>query len=227
MHLADFSVGSLGESGIVGGGLPLATGAGTVSEAPRHRPGVPVLLRRRRGEPGHVPRVAEHGGVWRLPVVFLCENNRYAAPRRPARPSPSTSWPTGRRATACPGSSSTVRTRWPCGRPSTEAVSRARKGEGPTLVEAMTYRFREHAEGLRLSSVTAADEVAEEGEPRPDPLFAARLTGAAASTGRPSSTASRPRSRTRSPRPTPAGARAGGRLRRLLGNPIPSREMAR
>ena len=64
MHLADFSVGSLGESGIVGFAIPVATGAVCRPDA-RRRPGVPVLLRRLR-QRRCLPRILNLAAVWKL-----------------------------------------------------------------------------------------------------------------------------------------------------------------
>ena len=61
LHLADFSVGSLGESGIVGSSIPIATGAGCRARCCGNGRVALALLRRRRGQPGRVLRVDEHG----------------------------------------------------------------------------------------------------------------------------------------------------------------------
>ena len=61
MHIADLDRGMLGANGIVGAGIPLATGAALTAQAQEERRRGGGLLRRRRHEPGAVPRVAEHG----------------------------------------------------------------------------------------------------------------------------------------------------------------------
>jgi pyruvate dehydrogenase E1 component alpha subunit len=91
-------------------------------------------------------------GVWKLPVIFLCENNQYAL-STPAHTV--TSGVISERAAGfgMPG------VRVEAGQDVlavfeavSEAVDRARKGEGPTLVEVVTYRFNEHSEGLRIGT---------------------------------------------------------------------------
>ena len=95
MHIADLAMGILGANGIVGGGIPIATGAALpVQACCKHGPGGGLLLRRRR----HPTRARSTSAlnlaaVWKLPVVFVCENNQYgmstsrqADPRRVARP---------------------------------------------------------------------------------------------------------------------------------------------
>ena len=79
MHIADLDQGMLGANGIVGGGPPLVCGVGLTAKVKRHRPGRGLLHRRRRLEPGHVPRGAEPRrapGTCR--AIFVVENNGYA-----------------------------------------------------------------------------------------------------------------------------------------------------
>ena len=79
--------------------------------------------------------------VWKLPVVFVCQNNRYGEHTHLRMGRPATGSPTASPATACRASPSTATTLSPCTTRPAEAVERARAGEGPTLIEAMTYRF--------------------------------------------------------------------------------------
>ena len=126
MHLADYSVGVMGESGIVGGGLPLATGAGLSAKVLGN--GRVVCA---SSETARATRAAFHeslniAAIWKLPVVYLCENNLYGAttPAR-ERTSRSRTSPTARPATASRASWSTGRTRRRCSR-SSPRRSRAR-----------------------------------------------------------------------------------------------------
>ena len=77
MHMFDRGVNFLGGHAIVGGYLPLATG-GLRHPVRGARAGHPLLLRGRLGAPRRVPRVLNLASLWKLPVVFICENNRYA-----------------------------------------------------------------------------------------------------------------------------------------------------
>ena len=143
MHIADVTQGNLGANGIVGAGIPIATGAALGSKL-RKDGRVTVSF---FGD-GAGPTGAFHEGVnvastMKLPVIFLCENNQYgmathnefanAAPiseRGPAYGIPSP---------RIDGNDTfevydTVK----------QAADRARRGEGPTLIESLTYRHKGH-----------------------------------------------------------------------------------
>ena len=77
MHVAIPEIGLLGTNGIVGGGIPIGTGAalGLQIDEPRRRR--PLLLRRGRRRQRRLRRSAQHRRLWKLPIVFVCENNRY------------------------------------------------------------------------------------------------------------------------------------------------------
>ena len=86
--------------------------------------------------------------IWKLPVVFVCENNGYAESTPVELPllGRATS-PTAPPATGSPAWSSTASTSFAVYEAAGEAIARARRGEGPTLIEAKTYRFYGHDEG--------------------------------------------------------------------------------
>jgi TPP-dependent pyruvate/acetoin dehydrogenase alpha subunit len=145
MHIADPALGILGANGIVGAGIPLATGAGL---AARKRGGqVSVAF---FGE-GVVHGGAFHEGVtlavaWQLPVVFVCENNGYVEFTRADRwPGPSVE----ARARAYGLGYSAVPGDDPRGveEAVAAAVAGAREGGGPALVEASATRLVGHYEG--------------------------------------------------------------------------------
>ena len=96
--------------------------------------------------------------IWKLPVVFVCENNGYAESTPVALPllAPATS-PTAPAPTRCPAWSSTASMSSPSMRPPREAIARARRGEGPTLLEAKTYRYYGHFQGDQVTYRTAEE----------------------------------------------------------------------
>jgi pyruvate dehydrogenase E1 component alpha subunit len=177
MHLADFSVGSLGESGIVGSAIPVATGA-ALSEQVRGSDAICLcFFGDGAANEGVLHESMNMAGVWKLPVVYFCENNGYAVS---VRQEDSTSVPDiAMRAAgySMPGVVVDGQDVLACYRATREAVERARRGEGPSLIEAKTYRFHEHAYGLKVPQPYIADEVVEGWREEHDPiaLFEARL----------------------------------------------------
>ena len=98
-------------------------------------------------------------GIWKLPVLFVCENNQFATevPFAYAVGNPSVA--DRGRATECPGSRSTATTCWRSIEAAGEAIQRARSGNGPTLLECRTYRTRPHAEGMGDYTYRTREEV--------------------------------------------------------------------
>jgi pyruvate dehydrogenase E1 component alpha subunit len=147
MHIADLDLGILGANGIVGGGIPIATGAG-LAQKMRGGDRITVAF---FGDGGSNTGAFHEGvnmaAVWNLPVVFVCENNQYAE-----------STPRGvhqkvkdiaQRALAydIPGVVMDGMDVFDVYQKSGEAIDRARSGGGPTLLEAKTYRFMGHYVG--------------------------------------------------------------------------------
>jgi pyruvate dehydrogenase E1 component alpha subunit len=148
MHLADFSVGSLGETSIVGSGIPVAAGAALGAKMQ----GLDRVSLCFFGD-GASNEGTFHEGInmaanWKLPVIFLCENNGYAV-----------STPIGTTAAVeniadraagygIPGVVVDGQDVLAVYEVVSEAVRRARAGEGPTLVEAKTYRYLDHAANM-------------------------------------------------------------------------------
>ena len=152
LHLADFAVGSLGESGIVGSSIPIATGAGLSSKVLKNGRVALAFFGDGAANQGCLYEAMNLAGIWDLPVIFLCENNQYAL-STPAHTVTSGIIADRAAGFGMPG----VRVEdgqdvLAVYEATNAAVERARRGEGPTLVEVVTYRFREHSEGLRLGT---------------------------------------------------------------------------
>lgn len=179
MHLAVADLGILGANGIVGAGIPIATGAGLASRA-RGDGSIAVAF---FGE-GAVHSGAFHEGVglaaaWNLPVIFVCENNHYAE----FTPSASAWGGTSvvQRAASYGIAAERVDGNDVEAVEATMAVAaeRARERGGPTLIEAVTYRIAGHYEG---DSTPYRPEEEVEQWRRRDPI---RLLGARLATLRP------------------------------------------
>ncbi len=152
LHLADFAVGSLGESGIVGSSIPIAMGAALSANVRGTEQVALAFFGDGAANQGVLYESMNLSGVWKLPVVFLCENNQYAlstpahtvtsgviADRAAGFDMPGVRVEEGQDVLAVHAAVS-------------EAVARARTGGGPTLIEVITYRYNEHSEGLRLGT---------------------------------------------------------------------------
>lgn len=176
LHLADFAVGSLGESGIVGSSIPIATGAALSSKVLGNGKVSLAFFGDGAANQGCLYEAMNLAGVWDLPVVFLCENNQYAlstpahtvtsgviAERAAGFGMPGVRVENGQDVLAVHEAVET-------------AVTRARNGDGPSLVEVVTYRYNEHSEGLRLGTdYRNADERAQWLERDPIVLFRRHL----------------------------------------------------
>ncbi len=149
MHIADVEGGNLGANGIVGGGLPIAVGVGMSIRMRKAGTVCMAFFGDGAANEGAFHESLNLAAIWRLPIVFVCENNQYAM-----------SMPVGR-AMAVPN----VADRAPAyGMPGVvvdgnvfaavagaagAAVERARSEGGPTLIECQTYRIRGHSRSDR------------------------------------------------------------------------------
>lgn len=175
MHLSDFAVGSLGETSIVGSGVPVAAGAGLGAKLK----GTDQVSLCFFGD-GATNEGAFHEGmnlaaVWQLPVIFLCENNGYGV-STPASEVVSV------KDIAERGAAYSMRSEIVDGQDVdavyavvSEAVGRARAGDGPTLVEAKTYRFAEHAANMGRILLDRGEELEEWLARDPITLFRTKL----------------------------------------------------
>src|SRR5580658_1949112 len=175
MHLSDFSVGSLGETSIVGSGLPVAAGAALGSKLQGNDRVTLCFFGDGASNEGTFHESLNLAAVWVLPVVFVCENNGYgelsAASVMVSVPDVSM------RAAGygIPGATVDGQDVIAVYETVAEAVARARRGEGPSLVETKTYRFHDHAFGLPERAYRDPAEVQEWRQRDPVVLFRARL----------------------------------------------------
>jgi acetoin:2,6-dichlorophenolindophenol oxidoreductase subunit alpha len=146
MHIADFSVGMLGANGIVGAGLPIATGAALAAQLEKSDQVALAFFGDGASNEGAFHGSLNLAAIWKLPVIFVCENNRWAV-------SVPTSYAlsvedVAARAAAynIPGVIVDGTDVLAVYEVTAEAVRRARSGAGPTLIECKTYRWRTHAE---------------------------------------------------------------------------------
>ena len=178
MHLAVFSVGSLGESGIVGSLMPVAVGAGLSARLRGTRQICLCFFGDGAANCGPFHESMNLASIWKLPVVFLCENNGYAT-------TTAQSQSTAVKDIACRAASYGIPGIVVDGQDVlavfavvSDAVRRARGGDGPTLVETKTYRYREHSEfNGRIPEYRSPEEVASWKQRDPIVKFSTQLIG--------------------------------------------------
>jgi acetoin:2,6-dichlorophenolindophenol oxidoreductase subunit alpha len=181
MHLIDKSVGMAGTSAIVGGAVPIATGAALAAMMKREDRVVVVFLGDATTEEGVTAESLNFAALKKLPVIFFCENNFYSvqsplATRQPQRDIRAWAEAHGMPAVSVDGVNilavhDAVRT----------AVERAKAGNGPTFVEVAVYRFRAHGgagDDSRTGYRAEAERIAWEAVD-PLPLFGEYLTRSA------------------------------------------------
>lgn len=177
MHLADFSVGSLGETSIVGSGMPVAVGAALGSQL-QHMDRVTLcFFGDGASNEGTFHESLNLASIWRLPVIFLCENNGYGA-TTPASTVTSVADIADRaRAYSMPGLIVDGQDVVLVYERVSDAVARARRGEGPTLIEAKTYRYADHAVNMGGVGfgIDRGEELASWRRRDPIALFRARM----------------------------------------------------
>jgi pyruvate dehydrogenase E1 component alpha subunit len=147
MHIADFSLGILGANGVVAGGLPIIAGAGLSIKLRKTDQVAVAFFGDGASNRGPVHEAMNMAAIWKLPILFVAENNRFAS-TTPQSYSCSVGDLCQRAAAYdIPGvlvnGNDVVAVR----EAAVEAVARARRGEGPTFLENKTYRIRGHFEG--------------------------------------------------------------------------------
>ena len=148
MHIADFSIGMLGANGIVAGGISIITGAGLASQMDDKGAVAVGFFGDGASNAGPFHESINIAASWKLPVVYVCENNQWAV-NVPAEESVATPNVADRaQGYGIPGVIVDGNDVYAVHNAAVDAVARARAGQGPTLIEAKTYRHRRHTERL-------------------------------------------------------------------------------
>ena len=145
MHIADVEKGNLGANGIVGGGFAIATGAALTSQMKNEGYVVLCFFGDGASNEGSFHEALNLASIWKLPVVFVCENNQYGM-SGPAKEMMNVE-DVAKRAMAygVPGKVVDGNDVFDVMNGVGEAVERARNGEGPSIIEAKTYRWKGHS----------------------------------------------------------------------------------
>ena len=144
MHIADIERGMLGANGVVGSNIPVATGVALTAKVKGTNQVSVVFFGDGASSQGVLHESMNLASIWKLPVIFVCENNRYAESTPFEYSVAGGSVSSRADGYGMPGvtvDGQSVLDIYEVGK---EAVSRARSGGGPTLIEAQTYRYMGH-----------------------------------------------------------------------------------
>jgi TPP-dependent pyruvate/acetoin dehydrogenase alpha subunit len=145
MHIADVGKGMLGANGIVGGSMGIACGAGWAFRRRGQDHAALCFFGEGAANEGIFHETLNLAAIWKLPVVFLCENNQYGMSMSVTKATAIKAISERAAAYGMPGVTVAGSDLDEVHGAVLEALGRARKGEGPTLVEAVTYRYLGHS----------------------------------------------------------------------------------
>lgn len=151
MHIADIDLGILGANGIVGGGLPIATGAALASQYQNNDRVTVCFFGDGASNQGTTHEAMNLAACWKLPIVYVAENNLFGEFTHQSKHQTVQDIACRAAAYDFPGivvDGNDVTAVYEAAR---EAVSKARQSGGPTLLECKTYRVRGHFEGDPVS----------------------------------------------------------------------------
>ena len=159
MHIADFSIGMLGANGIVGAGMPIAVGAGLAAQLEKKEGVAAVFFGDGASQEGEFHESMSLAAIWKLPLIFVCENNLYAS-GTPARYAvPTKDIYTKAESYGMPGVVVDGNDAVAVNEVARELVAKARKGGGPVLLECKTYRWHTHFELAPFPDLRPKEEV--------------------------------------------------------------------
>ena len=152
MHISDLSIGMLGANGIVGGGPPIAMGAAFANKYQKNGNVTVCFFGDGASNEGTFHEAANMAGLYKLPLVFVCENNGYGEFTSQKRHQAIVDVSDRAPGYGFPGVIVDGMDVLAVYEAAGEAIERARRGEGPTMVECKTYRFYDHVgvKGMRI-----------------------------------------------------------------------------
>jgi len=145
MHIADFQIGMLGATAVVGAGLPIAVGAGLSAKLRKTDQVVACFFGEGASNQGTFHESINMASAWSLPVIFVCENNLYAMGTRQSRIMNIENISDRAGAYGISGVTVDGNDVLAVFEASQKAVDQARSGAGPTLIECKTYRHKGHS----------------------------------------------------------------------------------
>ena len=161
MHIADFDIGMLGANGIVAGGIPIITGAAFAAQLRGAGSVAVCFFGDGASNAGSFHESINIAASWNLPIIYVCENNLWAVNTPSQASMPIDDIATRASAYGIPGIVVDGNDVLAVREVATEAVDRARNGEGPSLIECKTYRHRRHTERATQPDARPHSEVSE------------------------------------------------------------------
>lgn len=147
MHVADVSLGILGANGIVGAGIPIAAGSALASKVKGTKEVTMAIFGDAASNQGVFHEAVNMAAAWKLPVIFLCENNNYGVSVNIHTVTNTDTIAERSKAYGIPGVTVDGNDPLAVYEAVSQAVEYAREGNGPSIVECMTWRMRGHYEG--------------------------------------------------------------------------------
>ncbi|MFK7892854.1 MAG: thiamine pyrophosphate-dependent dehydrogenase E1 component subunit alpha [Granulosicoccus sp.] len=174
IHLSDVEQGHLVDNGIVGGGIPIAVGAALSAKLLDTGSVTVCFFGDGANNEGAFHESLNMASIWKLPVVFVCENNQYGMSTSIDRSTAVKSIAGRAESYSMPGVAVDGNDLSAVAEAVHNAAARARAGEGPSLVESLTYRLRGHSKSDR-NRYRSKEEIADWVERDPIPRFASLL----------------------------------------------------
>ena len=175
MHIADFSIGMLGANGIVAGGIPIVTGAGLAAQLEGKGRVAVSFFGDGASNAGPFHESINIAATWKLPMLYVCENNLYSAGTTAAATLALSDVAARAAGYGIPGVVVDGNDVMAVYEAAEAAVNRARAGQGPTLIECKTYRWRGHTERPGQEDPRPKEEIEEWRQRDPINRFATSL----------------------------------------------------
>lgn len=175
MHIADVKTGNLGANGVVGGGIPIATGVGLSIKLQKSDRVCLCFFGDGASNEGTFHEAINMAAIWDLPVIFLCENNQYGMSMSTKRSMKNETIAQRAQAFGIPGERVDGNDILAVRQVVTQGVQHARSGQGPVLIEAYTYRYKGHSKSDQ-NRYRTRDEIREWQQRDPIQRFIAELT---------------------------------------------------
>ena len=159
MHIADFAKGMLGANGIVAGGISIVTGAALAAQMDGAGRVAVSFFGDGASNAGPFHECMNIAAAWKLPILYVCENNLYSAQTDSAKTLAQSDVAKRAAGYGIPGvivDGNDIQAVYDAAE---TAVARARRGDGPTLIEAKTYRWRAHTERKGQADYRPAAEI--------------------------------------------------------------------